>query len=87
MTTSIFGELIANFGYLGMILASSFILYLANRADKIENFWYKIFSMLIIMNFMTVHLAAFLVTFILYVMFSIFISIQRRSNNESNFYT
>lgn len=80
MTTSIFGESIANFSYFGIILSSFFILFITNIADKSRNLIYKVFTMLLVMNFLTVHLVAFMPTFLLYVLFSLYVHKKEKTS-------
>ena len=80
ITTSIFEEMIANFSWLGMIIAPFVIAGICRIGDSFNNALISIFSIFIAILLMTLHLTAYMAIFILWLFTIIFLKLKRNKN-------
>lgn len=82
-TTSIFEEMIANFSWLGMILAPFSIALICRIGDSFNNGLISIFSILIAMLLMVLHLTPYITIFMLWIFTIIIFKFKRNKVKKS----
>ncbi|RNA67734.1 hypothetical protein [Alteribacter keqinensis] len=71
MTTSVLEEFIANLGFIGGIIAPFSIITLARIGDRASNSLLFLFTILITIFFLTVHLSSFFVLFVIWAVWAL----------------